>query len=82
MKATQHSLVGYNPETEAEQFELQIPAQVFPELGSVVSFDADDPEAAGCYELSVLQARSIANLAGRIVPLPVGLDFFLEANSG
>jgi hypothetical protein len=82
MKATQHSLVGYDPETEAEEFELQIPARIFPEVGAVVSFDDDDPEAVGCYELSDLQARRIANLVGNVVQLPAGLDFFLEANSG
>lgn len=77
MKA-QHWLVGYDPRTELGVMELAIPENAFREIGSVVSFDRDDPEAIGCYELSDKQAREIASWLGDR-PLPTGLSFYLEA---
>jgi hypothetical protein len=78
MKAAQHRLVGYDRTTELEKFELAIPQGVFREVGTVVHFANDDPDATGCYELTDDQARQIAVMLHRVA-LPPGLDFFLEA---
>lgn len=76
MKAAQHRLVGYDRQTELEKFGVTIPQHVFGEVSSVVSFDDDDPEAVGCYELTKDQAHRIAIMVHK--SLPSGLDFFLE----
>jgi hypothetical protein len=76
MKSAQHRLVGYDRQTELEKFELTIPQHVFGEISSVISFDDDDPEAVGCYELTSDQARRIATIVHE--RLPVGLSFFIE----
>jgi hypothetical protein len=80
MKAAQHWLVGYDRRTELETFELPIPEGMFRELGTVVQFDDDDPEAVGSYELTDGQARRIVSLIRGENSLPTGLDFFLEAH--
>jgi len=77
MKAA-HRLVGYDRQTESEKFELPIPEPVFGEVRTVVSFDSDDLDAIGCYELTDGQAHQIATMVHRR-GLPTGLDFFLEA---
>ncbi|MEH2486472.1 DUF7683 domain-containing protein [Bradyrhizobium sp. AZCC 2230] len=77
MKAS-HRLVGYDRRTELEKFELPIPERMFGEVRTVVTLDDDDPNAAGCYELTNDQARLIATMAHR-GQIPTGLDFFLEA---
>ena len=77
MKAAQHRLVGYDRQTEFEKFEVAIPQRIFGEVSSVVSFDDDDPDAIGCYELTRDQAHRIAIMVRK--SLPSGLDFFLEA---
>jgi hypothetical protein len=59
-----------------EKFEVEIPQHVFEEVSSVVSFDRDDPEAVGCYELTKDQAHRIATKVHK--SLPSGLDFFIE----
>lgn len=76
-----HRLIGYDRQTELEKFELAIPEPVFREVSGVVSFDNDDPEALGCYELTDDEARRIADLVRRGMLLPKGLAFFLEAHS-
>ena len=76
MKAAQHRLVGYDRQTELEKFEVPIPQHVFEEVSSLVSFDNDDPDAVGCYELTKDQAHRIAIKVRK--SLPSGLDFFLE----
>jgi hypothetical protein len=81
MKAAQHWLVGYDRKTELEQFELPIPQSLFQQVGTVIDFDDDDPEAIGSYKLTEQQARQIAKIARRQSLLPIGLDFFLEAYS-
>ena len=55
---------------------LQAAAEV---ISSVVSFDDDDPDAVGCYELTKDQAHRIAIKMRK--SLPSGLDFFLEGFS-
>jgi hypothetical protein len=55
---------------------LQAAAEV---ISSVVSFDDDDPDAVGCYELAKDQAHRIAIKMRK--SLPSGLDFFLEGFS-
>jgi hypothetical protein len=80
MKAAQHWLVGYDRRTELETFELPIPMEMFRVLGTVISFDDDDPNAIGSYELTSGQARRIASLVRGENLLPAGLDFFLEAH--
>lgn len=77
MKAA-HRLVGYDRQTELEEFELPIPEHAFGEVRAFVRFDDDDPDAIGCYELTDGQAHRIATMA-RQRSLPTGLDFFLEA---
>ena len=79
MKAALHRLVGYDPRTELERFEVNIPSHIFGDVGLVVAFDEDDPDAFGCYELTKDQAHRIAVLVHK--RLPSGLDFFLEANA-
>jgi hypothetical protein len=80
MKAAQHWLVGYDRQTEKETFELPIPEGTFRVVGTFVSFDDDDPEAVGCYELTDVQARRIASMIRGENWLPAGLAFFLEAH--
>ena len=80
MKAAQHWLVGYDPRTELESFELPIPREMFRVIGTVIRFDDDDPDAIGSYELTSVQARRIASLVRGECLLPPGLDFFLEAH--
>jgi hypothetical protein len=63
-----------------EKFELPIPERMFQEVGRLVEFDDDDPEAIGCYELTDDQAHRIATMV-RGQRLPTGLDFFLEAHA-
>jgi hypothetical protein len=79
MKEAQHRLVGYDRQTELEKFEIAIPQRIFGEVSSVVSFDDDDPDAIGCYELTKDQAHRIAILVRK--SLPTGLDFFLEGDA-
>ena len=55
MKAS-HRLVGYDRRTEREKFELPITDRMFGEVRTVVTLDSDDPDAAGCYELTSDQA--------------------------
>lgn len=82
MKAAQHTLVGYDRQTELEKFELPIPDVAFQQVGTVVTFDEDDPGAIGIYKLTDQQARIIARLVRREENLlPTGLDFFLEAHT-
>ena len=76
MKAARHRLVGYDRQTELEKFEVAIPQHVLEEVSSLVSFDEDDPDAVGCYELTKDQAHRIAIKVHE--SLPSGLDFFLE----
>jgi hypothetical protein len=78
MKAVCHSLVGYDRQTESQQFALPVPPDAFQEVWSFVTFDSDDPQAAGCYELTNSQASRIAEIVRNSGALPSGLDFFLE----
>ena len=75
---TSHRLVWYDRRTQLEKFELPISERMFGEVRTVVRIDVDDPEAAGCYEVTSDQANMIASIAHRANP-PNGLDFFLEA---
>lgn len=78
MKAS-HRLVGYDRRTELEKFELPIPERMFGEVLTVVTLDDDDPDAAGCYELTSDQARRLISSLSHRGQIPTGLDFFLEA---
>ena len=81
MKHAQHWLVGYDPKTEQESFELAIPSEKLGIVGTLVRFDDDDPNGIGSYELTNIQAIRIANLLRAEYQLPQGLEFFLEAHS-
>jgi hypothetical protein len=80
MKNALHWLVGYDPQTEQESFELPIPSEKFGIVGTLVRFDDDDPHGIGSYELTSIQAKRIASLLRAEFQLPHGLDFFLEAH--
>jgi hypothetical protein len=80
MKAAQHRLVGYDPRTELESFELPIPDGALRMVETFVQFDDDDPAGVGSYQLTNGQARRIADLVRNGQNwLPLELHFFLEA---
>ncbi len=79
MKAAQHWLVGYDRQTELEEFELAIPERLFRMVGRFVRFDDDDPDVVGSYELTVPQALEIARMVDSAKRPPPDLDFFIEA---
>jgi hypothetical protein len=80
MRAAQHWLVGYDRQTELEEYELAIPDRFFREVETFVHFDKDDPDVIGSYEVTTGQALQIARMIGNVSRLPPpDLDFFIQA---
>jgi hypothetical protein len=57
---------------------FDIPDGLLPDAKKIAQVQKDDPEAAWSYQLSNVQARSMANLIGAEVD-PAESEFFLEA---
>lgn len=72
-----HRLVGYDRMSDRLISQYDLPDKLLPEIYRIVGVEDDDPHAIASYEVTWVQANTIAKLVGFALVADY-LDFFLE----